>query len=388
MFSLRLLSHAAILSSLLLGAPLYSVIIVIHGTFAANEKWHSSDGDLVRALRASYSSLPDSCPQKNSAIISFRWSGHNNAQARISAAKELGNLILSYPDTESISLIGHSHAGNVIALLSRFLRNPLNNQSVAEPQSIGEFGITSQQIDDVFINLEPVRSLHLGAGDDWDSIIGFPCAEGDLVALHAAKKHFEDFYCQKAASTIVRSHSLEGFSHKPPHFQKKIELAILLGTPVDVSLYSCDMTVVERCYALHSSADLIQTVGGFYERVFPPTKNLLNLKTVVITTKNNKVLGLGHSSMHSPLVGSYLLLIPHLIEKELDISASKFDEYPMLILVLFEDESTPVVVDAIRTKDGTFHPLIQKKLNEAKKSPASQKEAGLDFTKYYYDYSM
>jgi len=44
-------------------------------------------------------------------------------------------------------------------------------------------------------------------------------------------------------------------------------------------------------------------------------------------------------------------------------------------------------VDELQKK-GEFHPSIQKTLNEAKKNPASKKEAGQDFAKYYYDYSI
>lgn len=387
MFFRNFLHKAVLLSSFLLGAPLFSVTIVIHGTFAANETWHQSGGEFPRALRSSYPKLPDSCPQKNAAIVSFRWSGHNNAQARIRAAKDLGDLVLSYPDNEPIAIIGHSHAGNVIAIFSKLLRNPLSEQPAAASQGDLYFGPTSQEIENAFVDLDATRSLSFSASNELDACVGLPCTQEDRVAFYAAKQEVDDFYVQKSLENQTRSCSFEGFSHKPPQFQKKINVAFFLGTPVNAAVYPCDMTVIERCYALHSSADLIQTVGGFYGRVFPPAKNLLNLRTVVVTSGHNKVLGLGHSSMRGPLVGSHLLLIPHLVEKEFGISAETFDEHPTLTLVLFEDGSAPVVVDSV-FKEGAFHPLIQKKLDEAKKNPASKKEAGQDFSKYYYDYSI
>jgi len=387
MFCRKVLNNVVLLSSFLLVTPLYCVGIVAHGTFAEDEAWHENDGELPCALRSSYSKLPDSCLQKNAAIVSFHWSGHNNARARIRAAKDLAALILSYPDNEPIVIIAHSHGGNVVAIASKLLRNPLNEQPAPASSGVADLGVTSQQIDEAFVDLEPVRSLNFPAPHEIDALVGLPCNEEDRLAFYAAKQEVDDFYAQKAAENQARCCSLEGFSHKPLQFQKKITIAFFLGTPVNVVAYPCDMTVIERCYALHSSADFIQTVGGFYGRVFPPAKNLLNLKTVVITSGKNKVLGLGHSSMRGALVGAHLLLIPHLVEKELGIPAEKFDKYPMLILVLFEDGSTPVVVDELQKK-GEFHPSIQKTLNEAKKNPASKKEAGQDFAKYYYDYSI
>lgn len=346
--------------------PARPVIIVIHGTFAANERWHASDGDFVRALRSSFSGLPASCPQKKSAIVSFRWSGHNNAQARITAAKDLGNLILSYPDDEPIYLIGHSHAGNVIAILSKFLKNPFLDQKIP--------GIS-----------DVVRSPWGLQEASWDLIVGLPCNDVAQDLLSQCLYRFSTYYSQKDAHLAVRCHGLEGFSSKPALFQKKISIAYLLGTPVDSASYLCDMAVVDRCYALHSASDCIQTVGGFYGRIFPPHKRLLNLR-VYLLAGVEKVEGLGHSCLHGPSVGLALLQLPSLIEDALKISPDRFDEYSMMILVLSPQGGVPLVLNSLRGSDGKLHEEISKRFFDDNKKPPTSKRGG-SFIEFLCDYS-
>lgn len=352
-------------------ASLLSVIIVVHGTFAANETWCSANGDFVRSLRASFKNLPDSCMQKNSPIVLFRWSGHNNASARVTAARDLGNLVMSYGDDEPVVLVGHSHAGNIITILSKLLRNPLLAQQ--------ENALSGAPL---------VRSLIFSDLSDWDAIVGLPCDDATREMIDDAVNYFSMQYQTRAMASLTRCCGLEGFSHKPALFQKKIHRAYFLGTPVNTAMYQCDMNVVERCYALHSTCDAVQTVLGMYARVFPPCKGLLNLNTVVVTPKG-KILGLGHSGLHSPLVGSAVLLVPYIIEQVLKIDASAFDMYPQMVLVLFADGGDPLIIPALRGVDGKLHPCLQERLDAAKKkSPATLKEAGDCDVRLELDYSF
>lgn len=347
---------------------LFSVIIVVHGTFAANEVWHRSDGDFVRALRASFEKMPESSSQKNAAIVSFRWTGHNNAHARIVAARDLGNLILSYPNDEPIYLIAHSHAGNVVAILSKLLRNPFVLQ--VPPIAADLSGAVPAM---------PVQSKGFCESYNWDSVVGLPCDAVARATISEALQHFYTYYQQCFLHDFTRAHGLEGYSHKPALFQKKVRCAYFLGTPVDTIAYPCDMAVVERCYALHSTSDLVQTVGGLYGRVFPPSKQLINLKVVLITS-DHKIEGLGHSRLRGALIGSCLLLLPKMIEDGLGIQAGDFDKHSMLFLALFLDGQQAVIVPFLRGDDGKLHVEIQKKLSDYKKNPSASNSVAEGFS--------
>lgn len=352
------------------------VRIVVHGTFASNEDWCGVGGDFVRALRSGLKNLPSMGAQQNAPIVAFRWSGHNNAHARVVAARELGNLVLSYPSNQPIEVIGHSHAGNVIAVMSKLLRNPF----VLDDETTGTESI--QDGSGVM-----VRSIS-AQKEDWASVVGLPCDERALREIERAQAHFYAFYQQKALESITRSCGIEGYSHAPALEQRKIQCAYLLGTPVDAAVYMCDMSVVERCYALHSTADMVQTVGGFYGRLFPKCKRLLNLK-VVLVTKSGKVLGMGHSQLHSPTIGQWLLALPHIIENEEGMAADAFDGHEKLVAVFFDDGRRPMILSALRDEKGKMHSQLQACINDLKtKTPTAFNVVGELNAQFGFDYSL
>jgi RHS repeat-associated protein len=64
------------------------------------------------------------------AVVSFRWSGGDNHQARLEAAKSLANFVRHYAFApgEKLTIVGHSHAGNVgIAAINYGLGRPVDN---------------------------------------------------------------------------------------------------------------------------------------------------------------------------------------------------------------------------------------------------------------------
>jgi len=303
----------ALLSAIIFCGQLSSVIIVVHGTFAANESWYRSDGDFVKSLKESMAFLPEGDICKKSAIISFRWSGNNSFRSRLEAAKDLVELILSYPSGEPIVLVLHSHAGNVGALATNLLKNPLfsatrdfEQNSFAEAQTEHCLRLLKDQpVDDCFLE-ETIKN----------------CAE---LVLEASLRD----------ATVVR----DVFSLA---IERSISRVYLLATPVDVSLYACDMSIVKECYSLYSTEDLIQTVAGFYGRVFPKSKCLINID-VKKRVLSKKKIGLGHSGMRSCDIGFWLLQLPGLIEKDLQLTPENFDAYEKINLLLFSCRTKPLL---------------------------------------------
>lgn len=98
-----------------------SVFILIHGTWGAECSWYVPNGDFFDALETTVSS-------KNSAVVSFRWSGGCGHEARVRAAESLVKLIKTYDINTAIFLVAHSHGGTVAVLASQLLAQEVENK--------------------------------------------------------------------------------------------------------------------------------------------------------------------------------------------------------------------------------------------------------------------
>ena len=315
-------------------ADLHSVIIVVHGTFATAERWHQADGDFVQALRSSYAYLPATCPQKNSPIVSFSWTGANCSSARIRAAKNLAALIASYPATEKMYLIAHSHAGNVVALTTHLLKKA------------GEAVDNSLTRGDVSVWPATLRQ----AAD----AVGLPCTLDDCALLQDAVR-----FLAVANPQNVPMRSLGVASNSSP----KIQRIYFLATPVDVSRYACEMSCVDTCYALFSKGDWVQPVGGFYQRSFPLAPRFLNIEVVTVLSEK-KIQLPGHADLRKPCIGEWLLLVPSLIEAGLGLVPEKYGECQQVVLALLPNGAAPVITTHVFEKDGNLNEVIKASLEK------------------------
>ncbi len=98
-----------------------SIFILIHGTWGADCDWYISKGDFFEALEATVG-------EKNSGVVSFRWSGGCGHEARVKAAQSLVKLIKTYHTNTAIFIIAHSHGGNVATLASHLLAQEEGNK--------------------------------------------------------------------------------------------------------------------------------------------------------------------------------------------------------------------------------------------------------------------
>jgi len=85
---------------------LYTLFIIIHGTWSCDAAWYVPGGDFFEAVQKAANAYNDK-------VIPFRWSGALSHTGRVVAAEALAQLIASYPANVRIVLIAHSHGGNV-----------------------------------------------------------------------------------------------------------------------------------------------------------------------------------------------------------------------------------------------------------------------------------
>jgi len=110
-----------IFCSLAINAQHSGVIIIVHGTWGIDSPWCKPGGEFFDALEKSAQHF-------NKKVISYMWPGYLNHESREVAARGLVKIIQSYPTDMNITLVAHSHGGNVSILASQLMENDPNNK--------------------------------------------------------------------------------------------------------------------------------------------------------------------------------------------------------------------------------------------------------------------
>ncbi|MCK4264820.1 alpha/beta hydrolase [Candidatus Babeliales bacterium] len=159
------------------------VIILVHGTFAADEGWCRPGGQF-------YDELERQANKINQSLVPFTWTGGLSHENRLQGAEALVKVIQSYPKEEKKILIGHSHGGNVIAIASQLLnptkgsselnkiKIPLGNNEEEFPEYIIDRAIflaTPIDMEDYKPNMSIIKYLYnfYSRGDSIQQVFGF-----------------------------------------------------------------------------------------------------------------------------------------------------------------------------------------------------------------------
>lgn len=187
-----------------------AIVILVHGTFATAAEWWKPGGNFYQALEQEATKL-------NEKIHLFNWEGTLNNIARIRAAKELAEFILSLDD-KKIILIGHSFGGNVINLASKLLHH---NENIA---SFSNFGDTAEFVQ--------------------------------------AYRYLEKARNKKCCKNLI-------------------DVIYLLGTPIDPQQFHPNMYVVKYLCNLFSPNDKIQSILGFYGKKIENLERSANFEIII-----------------------------------------------------------------------------------------------------------
>ena len=110
---------------------LEGIVIIIHGSFATNATWYRPGGDFYQVLERE-------AKRRGEMVIPFTWSGKITTSARLEAAEALAKIIISYAP-QPVTLIGHSHGGNVIQQASQLLAQETINKPITGTDDIPAF---------------------------------------------------------------------------------------------------------------------------------------------------------------------------------------------------------------------------------------------------------
>ena len=236
----------------------HGVVILVHGSYALTEKWHTPYGGFFQELESKAFA-------QGHIALPFFWSGSLGTSAKMRAAHVLARLLMSYPPEEKIILAGHSHGGNVIALASQLL-------------------FAAQQ-------------AYLQTAQYAPPLIRSIAADG-----HVFKNAIADL--TKLLHATAACKKLNNFS--------RIEAVYFLATPIDMKSYPPCMDVIEHLYNLYSKGDAIQPVFGMYNRCCPDQERITNLR-VTFERKRHKPFAPGHKQMHAVCIARWLLDIPNIL---------------------------------------------------------------------------
>jgi hypothetical protein len=274
------------------------VVILIHGSFAKQNKWHKSEGDFRVELEKQASRLGEN-------LIDFSWSGFPTYQKISQAAVDLCKVIIDYMQKEKIIIIGHSNGGNVANIASQILHDPIeeiikkySNITIEEMLSVSESIINEKHSN----RTEP-RSTR------FDQTEYFNMKVKQLLEYQIKIKEIKNLL-------EIKSRSIPDNSNKSTW---KINKLYLLGTPVDTSKYMPQMHVVKHVLNLYSKGDWIQTVLGFFKRTYPKHSRIANLEVSIKeneTNSSSKSKKPSHAQMHHKLIARWILSIPEELKNE------------------------------------------------------------------------
>lgn len=288
-----------LLLTLLCCTPLHPLIILVHGTFRDPyyiiQRWINPNGEFYKQIEQQARAIDHE-------TYVYKWSGHNNNNARIEAAFGLAELLLTTPGDNHI-LIGHSHGGNVIALASEIIALLETNR---DAEKIAEI-ISSRM-----------------------ATTTGPLFEKSTFSLKRTKKKIKKL-TEKALKIPSQNRT-----------NKIIETAFLEGTPV-CEWYQPSSKTINKVISLYSFGDNIQLLVG--KRKFPETPHIVNIRVILNGTNPS------HRSLSSPVIAKWLL----------SLRTAKLKNN---MIARFSKDQALELIDNSQDQDLPWYRKLQKKLEK------------------------
>ncbi len=276
-----------------------AVVIIVHGSFATDRTWWTTNGEFFKAVEKEAGRMGER-------VVPYCWSGHPSIKLIETAGQNLAWLILSYPRNERITVIAHSNGGNVVNAASRALFDPIakiccqfSSRPIKEILDMAYAKLDDKPVATAASLVVPMPgTLHDGFDYSYTTrqSLGIKQAVDDCIARTLFKK------------------------------QHIIDRVIYLGTPVELEHFAPQMDVIGTLVSLYSEGDKIQTAAGMFARRFPLMPRVTNIQAQVKIKGNPTIIDPGHSHLHSSLIGQWLLHIPEVL-MSFDGPRNGFDQF-------------------------------------------------------------
>ncbi len=287
------------------GQKALSVTILIHGTFAKNETWFQPQGDFYRAYISSL---------KEEQLIPFVWSGKLSHEERLKAAHDLSKQIIAcYPD--NVTVIAHSHGGNVVNLASHLLE-------------AASYSIQNAYQEPVTYKINAMLKLFMPE---------LVFVQYDFPFSYS-REIFQSFDPQEQLKSLLseKIRSLSEYMIEiggEGRFVKKkyvIDRAQYLAVPVMIANYAPNMKIIERLEHYYAENDWIQLCGGTEGHRYATHPRITQFKVLFTdAVKVDCVYDADHFSIHNEIVAKWLA--------KSDVIDYMFDQGKNYSLILHKD---------------------------------------------------
>ncbi|KKQ32376.1 MAG: hypothetical protein US49_C0009G0013 [candidate division TM6 bacterium GW2011_GWF2_37_49] len=271
-----------------------AVVIIVHGAFSSSSSWHSTEG-------AFFKNLEKTANLMDQTLVTFNWSGSPTKNEIKKAGKMLAKLISSYPKNEHITLIGHSHGGNVINIASQNLLD-IGAEILDNVSTITEENLEKEMFNTCDM---PINENHEFVGLD----------------------------------LTTTSRNIKSSQQSPKTY--KIDCVYQLGTPIDKKQYAPQMKVIKHIFNFYSRGDGVQKIAGFYKQHYPSHERITNIELKITDLKKKKNYKPSHHGIHHPAVASWLLLVPFTLQEE-KIGGFQNFEYGKDCTIVFKEKDVPI----------------------------------------------
>ena len=278
------------------------IVILIPGSFSQKAQWHKPNGDFYKELDKQSSSLKKK-------LTTFKWSCIPIYHEISKAAVNLCELLLSYPDDTQITIITHSHGGNIVNVASQILYDPIEKivekySSITVEKILQEatskLNHTTQNQ-----NNKPTISgktdIHPPDGYNFSLT---PTTE--IRNINTLKYWIKVLKIKKLLEKKEKLRNKSNSKNKRFLINKHYQL----GTPVDTKHYMPQMHVIKNLFNIYSNADIIQPVIGLFKRKYPEHKRIVNLSIFIEQTGWTQQDTPTHTQIHHPLLAKWILSIP------------------------------------------------------------------------------
>jgi hypothetical protein len=274
-----------IFSLTLLIPNLKSVVILVHGSYESHSQWCTPGGIFYQELEKAAKNL-------NQKLIPFSWSGLPTDDQIIKGAESLAKIILSYPENEKLTIIGHGHGSNVINFATQLLFDPTQD-------------LTETNTYDNASNYPEVSILISQAYNEANTQ-KTPQPETTLLV-------------KKAIETIgkLRSEKMELQEQiiQKQHKKLYIEKVCLISPPVDIKKFAPQMKIIQHVYNYYSTSE--PTINLFdHEKTYPKIERLVNFKIQFLNTESFILYNPTPIEIINPILARWILFIPEKLQEE------------------------------------------------------------------------
>jgi len=278
---------------LLVFTTVYPVVILVHGTIAPHKHAVKSKVEWWLPGGEFFENLSQQAYVRGHVVVPFTWSGIPRVADMEQGGIILARIIASYAVNEPVIVVAHSHGGNVFMKALQELHHSFRKQIPALS------AITVEKcIEQVLASYNVQRQHSVTSAL---SLLPAPQPSGFDLLPTARAGILLDAWKENSTFTLQAKKR-----------QFLVDEVYLLGTPINEKNFYPQTELVGQLFNIYSEGDAVQPAGFILaygtlsDRKFNQRAKIANIELFVREKDKKKLAVVGHSALHSPIVGEWL----------------------------------------------------------------------------------